>query len=184
MIDRTISKRYARALLDLAVQHHAVSQFEAEILNVAELFRAVPEFRRTITHPVLSRSKKKEFIRTTFANRLSQHLIEFLCFLVEKNRGEYVPDIAAVFDALADEYEGVVRVDVRSARPLSDAQRASLLTRVTRLVGGRKVELRPALDPALLGGSVVQIGDTVLDGSLAHRLKTLRESLIRTAARG
>lgn len=184
MIDRTISKRYARALLDLAVQHQAVPQFEAEILNVAALYEAIPELRRTITHPVLSRSKKQEFVRATFGTRLSRYLVEFLCLLVEKNRGEYVPDIAAVFDGLADEYEGVVRADVRSARPLTDAQQAGLLARLTRLVSGRKVELRPALDPALLGGCVVQIGDTVLDGSLAHRLKTLRESLARTAARG
>ena len=94
--------------------------------------------------------------------------------LIDKNRQDLLPDIADTFDALSDASRGVVRIQVRSWRPLTEAQRAGLQVKMQR-IAERKVILEEKVDPATKGGLLCYAGDRVIDGSVAFRLKSIGE---------
>ncbi|MBI2919872.1 MAG: ATP synthase F1 subunit delta [Planctomycetes bacterium] len=179
MIERTIARRYATALLNLADESKAVEAVETDIMQIAEIYRANADFRRAVTHPLIPAKDKKEFLRLVLPG-LSKLLGEFLDKLVDKGRANCIPEIAEVFDDLADRYAGVVRMTVETAVPMSEAQRAKLLGKLGAIAEGRKVEIEAKVAPELMGGVRVRVRDTVIDGSVAARLKGLRELLTST----
>lgn len=93
---------------------------------------------------------------------------------MDKNRQDILPDIADMFDRLADASKGVVKITVKSWKPLSDAQRSSLQSKLEALAG-KKVAIDARVDPAVKGGMLVMYGDTVIDGTVANRLKVIGE---------
>ena len=96
--------------------------------------------------------------------------------LIEKERIAILPDVLRAYRALRDAEEGVVEATATLALPVSDAGRSQLQEAIERMTG-KRVRLRVEQDPALIGGIIVRVGDTVYDGSFSHQLATLREQL-------
>ncbi len=178
MIERTIAKRYARALLEVAVAAKSVQRVEEEILAVGRIYREEPGMAPLFENPVVTRGEKKQALRSLFEGKVSREVLEFLDLLVERRRCDLIPAIEELFDDLADEYEGVVRATVTAAQPLGDAEAKRLHDKLATLLGGKEIDLRLETDPALLGGLQVRIRDTVFDASVAGKLKRLHESLL------
>ncbi len=176
MILKTLAKRYAAAMLSVALREGIVEDVEAQLLALREAYVKDPVFRSALSQPKIPRSVRRTILTRPFEGRAHPTFIDFLGILVTKNRVALIPGIAESFDEMADATQGVVKVDVRSARPLSDAQRAGLQERLVRITG-KKTKLEETVDRSLKGGLSVRIGDTVLDGTVAHRLKGLREHL-------
>ena len=174
MIERTLAKRYARALL--AVTEN-VEDVEGSLLSLKEVYRTNDAFRRALHEPRIPRSKRMSLLRKPFEGKLGKPFEEFLDLLVDKHRVDLIPDIADAFDRLADASRGVVRVQVRSWKPLDSKMQATLQAKLVEITK-RKVEMDVQTDPSLKGGMLVKIGDTVIDGSVASRLKELRERLM------
>jgi F-type H+-transporting ATPase subunit delta len=101
----------------------------------------------------------------------------FLALLVQKRREQHLAEIASQFSALRDEKQGVVTADVTAAVDLSPGQQQELGRRLERATS-KRVRLRLRRDPAIGGGILVQIGDTVFDASVRHQLTVLRERLL------
>ena len=179
MIERTVARRYATALLSLADQAKSVESIETEILQIAEAWRGSADLRRAMTHPLIAPKARKALLREAFPG-VSSLMAEFLDKLIDKKRTNCIPEIADVFDDLADGYAGVVRMTVESAVPLSDAQKAKLHGKLVSLARGRKVELDAKVNPELLGGVRLRVRDSVVDGSVSGRLKGLKELLTST----
>lgn len=176
MIERTLAKRYAAALLRVTDAEGSTEEAEANLLALKAAYEKDKAFRAVLSQPRIPRVKKKLFLRKPFEGRAKKSFLDFLELLVDKNRTDILPEVAEMFDRLADVSKGIVRVQVRSWRPLSDAHRTGLRGRLERLTG-KKIEIEAQADPALKGGMLVRIGDTVIDGSVAHRLKQLGERL-------
>lgn len=180
MIEKTLAKRYASALLTQTERTGGVEETEALLLALKKAYESDPSLRAALDHPKIPRARKAELLRKLFEGTAVPALQEFLSLLVRKNRTNLIPDVAEMFDRLADRSRGVVRVEVRSFLPLSPQQRSALESRLTARLAGRKIDLRAVEDRALLGGLSVRIGDTVIDGSVAARLKELREQLLES----
>ena len=180
MIERTLAKRYAAALLAALEKDGNVEEAESNLLALKEVYEKLPAFRQTLTQPRLTRETRKAFLRRAFEGKVGKSFLEFLDLLVEKKRTDLLPDIADAFDRLADASRGVVRVKARTFRPLDNPGRAALKKKLTTITG-KKVDIEETVDPTLKGGMLVQIGDTVIDGSVAGHLKELRERLTRTS---
>ena len=176
MIEKTLARRYASALLALANRQKAVEQIEAEILNLKDLYAKTPLFKQIMGHPGVPKAKKHDLLRKAFQKKLHPLLVQFLQLLIEKHRFRFLPDIADMFDDLADAYKGVVRVNVRTYLPLSPTQEKNLRDRLTVLVSDH-VSVDVQEDKTLKGGMQIRFGDTVIDGSVNHRLKLLKEHL-------
>jgi F-type H+-transporting ATPase subunit delta len=177
VIERTLARRYAVALLEQAERAHVVEEMEAQLLALKAAYEKDPALRTALHHPKIPRAQKHRMLAAVFAERAHGSLTAFLSLLVRKHRLNLIPQIADLFDRLADRSRGVVRVEVAAYAPLTEPQQSNLSARLSRLLGGKKIDLRIATDRRILGGLRVRIGDTVYDGSVAGRLKALRESM-------
>lgn len=176
MIDRTLAKRYASALLKVTDAEGSTEEAEALLLALRDAWRAQRGFRDMMRSPRIPRAAKKALLRKVLGGKARESFLQFMDLLVEKNRAEILPEVSEVFDRLADASAGVVRVKVRSWRPLSDGHRATLAEKLAKITG-KKVQIEAETDAALAGGMSIRIGDSVVDGTVAHRLKALGERL-------
>lgn len=170
--DRVLAQRYAKALFQAARGAGDPARVRDEIVEASRKLR---DHVRTFQHPLIPIEDKKAAHRKLLASA-SETTRRFLDLLIVRKRWGLLALVASGFDRLLDEEQGLVRAQVRSARRVDDAQRDKLKAGLERFTG-RKVQLDEKEDPQLLGGLVVKMGDWVLDASLSHRLKKLKEQL-------
>lgn len=174
MIERTLARRYAAALLRVTGPEGSTDEAEALLRALGEAYGRDPSFRAVLAHPRVPRAAKKDLFRRVLGGRARPSFLRFLDLLADKGRLGILPDLADAFGPLADAARGLVRVQVLSWRPVPERLLRELEPRLERLTGSR-VEIRAETDASLRGGWRIRIGDRVIDGSVAHRLKTLRE---------
>lgn len=182
MSQLTLARRYAQALLEVAVEEESVQEIEEQILSLGEVYESSSELSELLTDPLVNQQKKMQILEDLFSEEIREDVMNLLRLLMEKGRAELIPVIADTFDTLADDHFGVVNVEVESARPLEDEQVDKLKEQMENLLGGQQVELNETENPELLAGFRIKIGDSVLDGTLSNRLKKLRENLTRSEA--
>ena len=181
MSDRRAASRYAEALLGAAQDGRAVEQVRADLDSLVQLVNETPLLRALIERPDLEAEQKFQALQASLGGQLSQITMSLLRVLFEHGRG---PDLEAVRDSyhdLADEAEGIVRADARSVVPLSAEQRRRLVFALEKMTG-RRIALTERIDPSVLAGASVQVGDQLIDGSAAGRFARLREELLGTRA--
>jgi len=174
VIEKTLAKRYAAALLKVTDAEGSTEETESFLLALKDAYASNKEFRAVLSQPRVPRAMKKRLLTKIFEGKAKKSFTDFLELLVEKTRQDILPDIADMFDRLADASKGVVKMTVKSWRPLTDAQRGALQSKLERLTG-KKISIDARVDPAVRGGMLVMFGDTVIDGSVAHRLKVIGE---------
>jgi F-type H+-transporting ATPase subunit delta len=179
MIETTIARRYAKAMLEVAAGEQRVRETQGELAGLAELYRTAQEFRTILVSPVIPRRRRKEETGKALAGRVGPSVVSFLQTLVEEDRASLIPEISDLFDDLADDQESLVRVLIRSARPLDASQVDRLRTAIERFTRGRRVEIEAEVDPALIGGMTIRARHTVVDGSVLGWLKRTRDRLVR-----
>jgi F-type H+-transporting ATPase subunit delta len=172
--EKTLAKRYAAALLKATDAEGSTEETEQILISLKESFLTQKDFRALLAQPRVPRRLKKQLLHKVFDGRARKTFTDFLDLLIDKNRQDIIPDIADMFDTLADASRGLVRVTVKSWRPLSAAQQSGLQAKLEG-VSGKKVTIQVQVDPALKGGLLVLFGDTVIDGTVAHRLKAIGE---------
>jgi F-type H+-transporting ATPase subunit delta len=173
------ARRYAKALFALARDEGRVAEVREEIASLSRLLAENAELHAVLMQPLHPVAQRRAVLAAV-AERLgvSPLLRSFEAFLVDQRRLVEWSAIEAEYGRLADAAEGLTKVRVRSASPLSAAQRERLQRALERKGGGR-VRLEVELDPELVGGAVAQVGDVVYDGSLRTQLRQLRASLAR-----
>jgi F-type H+-transporting ATPase subunit delta len=176
VIERTLARRYAAALLRVTGPEGSTDEAEALLQALQDAYEKDPSFRAVLAQPRIPRKMKKALFRRALEGRALPSFLQFLDLLVDKNRLDLFPVLAEAFGQLADESRGLARVQVRSWRPLSEAHRQRLEGQIARLTG-KRVTVQSETDPRLRGGMLVRLGNTVMDGSVARRLKLAREHL-------
>jgi F-type H+-transporting ATPase subunit delta len=174
VIEKTLAKRYATALLKVTDAEGSTEETESFLMALKDAYTSQKEFRAVLAQPRVPRAMKKRLLAKIFEGKAKKSFINFLELLVDKNRQDILPDIADMFDRLSDASRGVVKMTVKSWRPLTEAQRRELQSKLERLTG-KKIAIDARVDPAVRGGMLVMYGDTVIDGSVAHRLKVIGE---------
>lgn len=172
----SVAEPYARALLEVLEERAEREQCEEEIGALARAVRAAPPLRFFLRSPLVEREAKERALLRALpgAGDITRR---FLAVLVRRGRADLLPEVAAAYERLRDERRGVVVAEVTTAVPLgreAEERCAEALRRATK----REVRLRPAHDPALIGGMRTRIGSQVFDGSVRGRLETLRRRLV------
>jgi F-type H+-transporting ATPase subunit delta len=179
MQETTIARSYAEALLELAGADHKVDLYDDELRLIADLMRTEDEFRLFLETPRIDPADKKRVVRAVFEKKIPGRLLRFLLVVIEKRRARLLPTIAAEFSDLVDEQHGRLKVEVTTATEPDKALSSDLKKRLSKLLG-KDVVPRYRLDPRIIGGVIVRVGDTVMDGSIRHRLQLLRRRLLKT----
>lgn len=175
-----IARNYAETLLTLAERHggaEGMDAFGQAADSLAALVESDPRFKQFLETPRISAGEKKRSLQLALGGRAPEMFIRFVMVLTDKRRQSLLPEIAAAYRGLVDERMGRVRVRVTiSHAPDADLQAEIGNSLADRL--GKTVIPTFTVDPELLGGMVVQVGDQILDGSLRTRAAQLRRRLL------
>ena len=177
MRDATIARNYADALLSLARKAEDPHGWGRMLMEVADAVQRDDRLRLFLEAPRISAEQKNQVLARAFQDRYPRLLVRYLQTLVSKGRQMLLPAIASEYFSLLDEAEGRVHAQVTLAQSPSDADRASIAAQLSRVLG-KTVVPHVTVNPAILGGVVVKVGDTVMDGSVRRRLGTLRQRLV------
>lgn len=177
MIPGVIAKRYATALLELGAEGHQLDTLVDEIARTAAAYEASAELRSAFENPLLPHAAKKSILNDVAARlALSPTARSFVGILVDRRRIRALPSIATRLREMADLKRGLTRAEVLTAMALPEEYFEKLQRELERITG-RKVALDRKLDPSLICGVLVRIGDTVYDGSLTARLRQLKDTM-------
>lgn len=172
-----ISKRYARAFFDIAAEEKKIEGYYKELVTFSSIISQDRSLRVFLANPVFEQRIKKNVVEKIIGKlQLSAMTINFLKLLVDKKRIEILPDIATCYRQMMDEVLKRVRVNVKTAFPLSDEMQTYIKAGLEKMTG-RQVEINLEKDPALLGGIVIGVGDTLYDGSIKNQLNNMRNLL-------
>lgn len=178
MIGAGLAKRYAKALEEAAAESDALEVVGTELERVATLWHQDPAIAAFFGNPgILLKDKAETLKGLSQRMALSPLVARFLDLLLSRHRMQALPGVARLYRDLMNRRLGRVQAAVRTAVPLAPDLQESLRRRLAQVLGGT-VLLEPHVDPAILGGIVVQVDSTVYDGSLRTQLKQLRERLL------
>jgi F-type H+-transporting ATPase subunit delta len=175
----TVAKRYAKALVDVAAEANTLESVGAELDQLVAVWQAEPAVAAFFGNPAIRLADKAETLRRLSVRMaLSPLLARFLALLLSRHRLGAVPGVSQTYRDLMHRRLGRVQAAVTTAVPLGPDLQESLRRRLAEELG-RTVLLEPRVDPAILGGMVVQVDSMVHDGSLRTQLKQLKEHLLR-----
>jgi len=171
----TIARPYAEAAFEIARDAQALSAW-SDMLRFAATIVSDPRVAEALDNPRLDAAAKESLLLSIGGDRFSGEARNFIRVLVEAERVALSPQISAMFDALKNEAEATATATIESAFELSDAQVAELRSALEKRFG-KKIETTVTVNPDLIGGARVTVGDAVLDGSVQAKLAAMRAQL-------
>ena len=172
-----VVRRYATTLLEAAEESDLLDAVRGDVRALRQALEQSEELTAFCGNRFMSSTLQDGVLRRLFEGRVQSATLNFLLLLAERRRTELLPEMLELFEALCDERSGVISAEVRSAAALSDDQLARLRQRLAQ-ISGKEIRLQVEVDPAIRGGAVAQVGDTVYDGSVATYLERLRRHLV------
>ncbi|HEX8701765.1 MAG TPA: ATP synthase F1 subunit delta [Myxococcaceae bacterium] len=178
MVNVSIARRYARALLDVAAETQRTDAVADQLNAFVSAFEKSRELSDVLLNPAYTRAQRSQVVEAIMKmmGTTEPVLANTLRLLVERNRLVYIPDIARVYRDMADARAGRARGVVTSAAPLSPEALQDLAKNLQQLTQ-RNVVLETRVDPSLLGGVSAQVGSVLYDGSVRTQLEQMRRDL-------
>lgn len=175
---KSASLQYANALADVVLEQGAAEPARKQLEDFAAAYAESAELRNFLASPAATHEEKHRVIESILARLGSSKIIRnFLFVVVDHQRAHLLPEITSFFEQVLMERQNVEEAEVASAVELNNNQKSTLLQTLERLTG-KKVRPKYTLEPQLMGGAVVRIGDMIYDGSLRKRLNVLRAQLV------
>ena len=182
MNDATIARNYAETLLALSKKHGQEEKWGALIDAIGVAMQEDRTLKTFLESPKIAGSQKIGLLHSALGKKVPPVFLRYLETVVSKRRQMLIPVIASEYRALIDESEDRVHANVVVAREPAEREKDALARHLSRVLGKRVVP-HITLNPAILGGLIVKVGDTVMDGSVRRRLATLRSRMLATVAR-
>ena len=177
---RTSATRYAKALLDVAIQESDPAKIGHDLSSVAEAMAQSPDLHRAMTSPGIPADVRLKIVRAvTDAIGVELPLQKILKMLADRGRLDLVPLMAEVYRERLLAHGNIVRATVTSATPLT-AERLKQLEVSLGQLTGKTVQIENTIDPELVGGIVTRIGSTVYDGSIRTQLQRMKQQLVES----
>jgi F-type H+-transporting ATPase subunit delta len=170
------ARKCVRALLEVAQERGETAAIGGTLRLLQERIAQVPEWLGTVSHPGLSGPQQRELLEVALGEEPSPLIAGFLDLLIAQDQMSVLSHAADLYDELNDELQGVQRVSVETAVPLSTQHRDRLATALAE-IAARPVRLEERVSPEVLGGLRIRIGHTVIDASIQGRLRAMREAI-------
>lgn len=174
------ARRYATALLEIGKELDQVEEILDDIKLIDNTIEGSKELTMFISSPIIKYDDKKAALDEIFTSRVSEVTGKFLTLLARKGRANLLHQIAKAFVEKYNDYAGIIKIEVLSAKELNDDQVQSLQKALEKRTN-KKVDMSLSQDASLKGGIAVRIDDTVIDGSVKHKLAELEQKFLSTA---
>ncbi|UFT98947.1 F0F1 ATP synthase subunit delta [Radiobacillus kanasensis] len=177
MSEAVVSKRYADALFQLAQEKSRLVELEEEIRALDQIVKQSPELLTFLTNPKVSASDKKNLLKESLKD-FSSEVIHTLFILVDRHREEIIPDVISHFIQLANEQKGIAEAKVYSVRELSIDEQEEISKVFAKKLNINVLKIENIVDPSIIGGIKIRVGNTIYDGSISGKLTRLERSIV------
>ena len=174
---KLVSKVYGDALFSLALEENKLDEVWEEVKLLSSALQENKEFTNMMTHPDMTQEKGLALLEEAFGGKLSDVMIGFFQVLVKKGRFSEILSVLDYFQKEAKEYKKIGVVYVTTPTGLTEEQKSSIVERLTQISGYQSLEMNYVVDPGLLGGIRIRIGDRVVDNSIQTKLEEMTRSL-------
>ena len=178
MADDRLVTGYAEALFRVVQAEGELDRVEDELFRFGKLLEQNHELKQALSDQGIDKQQREKVLDELLADKVSPHTLGLLSFIVTQGRARQLPQILEQVSKLAAEARQSVVAEVRSAVALDDKQQQQLAESLSRATN-KKVTVKVIVDASVIGGIVAKVGDTVIDGSIKHRLDQLKEQVSR-----
>ena len=168
-----LASRYAKSLLDLAIETGKVDEVYNDMLLLQQICTGNRDFVNLLRSPIVKADAKRKILEAVLAGKISALTSSFNALLVSKGRESNLPEIITAFISQYKEHKNIHTVKLTTAVPVSDAVRKAIVEQVKKASGFEKIELDENVDESLVGGFVLQIGDKLVDASISYDLRNI-----------
>lgn len=172
-----VAYRYAKSLLELAIEQKKIDSILGDMNFLLEINNESRDLELLIQSPVVKADKKIEIFEKIF-EQFEDVSMAFLRLITKNGRESVLPEIAQAFDSLVKEHKGIVPVTLVSATKLDDKTKGQIMSKVEGMVTG-KLEVEEKIDESIIGGFIVRMGDTQIDASVLRQFNNLKQRLTR-----
>ncbi|MCA0971020.1 F0F1 ATP synthase subunit delta [Halobacillus litoralis] len=176
MSNTIIAKRYADALFQLAQEKNKLEQVESELRTFRDVYTSSPKLVHFLKHPRVTMDQKKQLVTKSFQS-FSNEVLHTLQLLVDRHREDIMMDMVAQFITKMNDAKGIADAEVYSVRELSDAEKQRISETFAPKVGKKSLNLTNIVDPEILGGIRLRIGNRIFDGSISGKLRRMKREL-------
>jgi F-type H+-transporting ATPase subunit delta len=169
--------RYAKALLELALDQQKIEVIENNMQQIITVANEAHDFQVFLSSPLIKVDKKLEVIKSIFGN-FDALSISFLEMVATNRRESLITEIASAFLSQLKEHRGIVPVTIISAKPLDAQTKAQITSKISASINGT-LEITENLDESLIGGFIVRMGDHQIDASVSNQLNRLKQELVK-----
>lgn len=180
MNDSLIAVRYSKALFEIAGEKKLIDKVSGDMLLISEIFRA-HEAREFLINPVIPPSKKISILQKMFSGNIEEITMSLIDLLVKNGRESYLPGIARAFIHSTKKSKGITEAVLTTAVNV-DAGVKKQITELISQVFSTKVELDEVVDPAIIGGFVLRVEDSLIDASVSNKLRKVRKELLGSSS--
>ncbi len=178
MSDYKVSIRYASSLLETSLEKKSLDKVYADADLIYKTLKSSNDLKRLLSSPVVKAEAKAVILKEIFTNKVSPETINFLNFVIEKNRIDLLQSIIEKFFELRNEKLGLVEVQIKTAFEFTREQ-SEILKKNLEQLAGKKVVLNFVLDSKVIGGFIARVGDSVYDASIQHQLDLLKKKFLQ-----
>ncbi|HVY75696.1 MAG TPA: ATP synthase F1 subunit delta [Puia sp.] len=170
-----LAGRYAKSLIDLAVEKDQLENVYQDMLYVENLIRLSPEFARMLKSPVIPGDKKEKIVESLTQNKLGPISHSFHQLLIRKGREAYIPEIVAAFIQQYKDYRNIHVVSLTTAMPVSEEVKQVIVDRVKSSGELGQIELKTKVDPSIIGGFIIEVDGRLIDASILYDLNSIKK---------
>jgi len=178
MLAQQVAKKYSTALFNIVREKGMVDKAYEQFEQLDNLIKQDDSLLQFLLAPHILDQHKVALVRDVFAERLDPLFLQFLMVLIDKHRIGFLHDIIEEFRARVAEAYGIIVARVTTSVRMDDSARRKLVEKLAAKTG-KKIELEEKIDPSILGGTIVVLGDQIIDGSVKHKLSLLRDELMK-----
>ncbi|WIG60838.1 MAG: ATP synthase delta chain [Ktedonobacterales bacterium] len=176
------ARHYAEAVFEIGVEAEKLDQWRDDLHRIAEYY-GNHRLLFVLREPKIAFQRKEAIVRDLLGSQVQPEALNLALLLVERDIADIAPALSKQFDARYNDYKGVAVAQVTTAIPLDDTLRAQIASQLAQITG-KRIQLEERVDPAILGGAIARVGDTLIDGSLKRRFNLLRTQIASGALGG
>ena len=168
-----LATRYAKALIDLAIEKGQLETVFADMQWLHSVCKSNRDFVNVLRSPIIKADVKKKIIEAVTTGQISEMTAAFNRLIITKGRESNLPEIAHAFIEAYKEKKNIHTIKLTTATPVSDVTKDAIVRQVKKSAGFENIELEEKIDADLIGGFVLQIGDKMVDASIAYDLRAI-----------
>lgn len=178
MANELVAKRYSSALFEHAKEKGTLAEVEADIRTIMTIFEKTPQLQTFLIHPKITPAEKKRVLSESLHQTVSAVVLNTLCLMIDRKRGDSILEMANQFKILSMEERQIAEAVVYSVKPLTDDETKAISDLFSKKVGKQALEINHVIDDELIGGIKIRIGNKIYDGSISGKLERIKRELV------